>query len=229
MPLIPWEELFTMRSRSDTGPDTARYFPYTLHASTTEDNPIGDPVSEGTGLIEPQEDDMQANSALYAHTFKLEKGEYVIGSSKKLANNQKAKIYYLAVQGQDDSNLGRVTEAYLDTGVENVDFLLADPLPNPAPASPLPYTKGQTTAGGVALAKAEFSFAGDFNTSAGGIQIKKKDDAPCVQILFNEGFTPSNSCTTALLTYCRKASPRYYLNDQEYTKMSQTWPAVVSP
>ena len=223
------EELFTMRSREDTNVDTARYFPYTLHASTTEDNPTGDPVSEGTGLIEPQPDNMQANSALYAHTFKLEKGEYVIGSSKKLPNGKSAKIYYLAVQGQDDSNLGRVTDAYMDAGVENVDFLLADPLPDPAPVSPLPYTKGQTTAGGVELVKAEFSFAGDFDTTAGGIQIKKKDDATCVQVLFNEGFTPTNTCTNALLIYCRKASPRYYLNNVEYTKMSLTWPIVVSP
>ena len=117
----------------------------------------------------------------------------------------------------------------MDAGVENVDFLLADPLPDPAPVSPLPYTKGQTTAGGVALVKAEFSFAGDFDTTAGGIQIKKKDDATCVQVLFNEGFTPTNTCTNALLIYCRKASPRYYLNNVEYTKMSLTWPVVVSP
>lgn len=222
------EELFTMRSKKDTNPDTARFFPYTLHASTTEDNPTGDPVSSGTGLIEPQDDSMQANSALYAHTFKLEKGEYVLGSSKKLANNEKAKIYYLAVQGQDDANLGRISEVYMGRGVEDVDFLLADPVPAIPPANPLEYVKGQTTAGGVALEKAEFSFGGNFNTSAGGIQIKKKDDAPYLQILFNEGFTPANGCTTALLAYCRKASPHYYLNNTEYTNTLQSWP-IVSP
>ena len=223
------EELFTMRSRKDESPDTARYFPYTLHASTTEDNPTGDPVSDGTGLIEPQGGSMQANSALYAHTFKLQKGEYVLGSSKKLSENKTAKIYYLAVQGQDDSNLGRVSEAYMGHGVEDVDFLLADPLPDVAPANPLPYVKGQTTAGGVALVKAEFSFGGTFNTYTGGIQIKKKDDATCMQVLFNDGFTPTNSCTTSLLVYCRKASPRYYLNNDEYTKTLQNWPILANP
>ena len=223
------EELFTMRSRKDENDDTARYFPYTLHASTTEDNPTGDPVSNGTGLIEPQDGSMQANSALYAHTFKLQKGEYVLGSSKKLSSNQTAKIYYLAVQGQNDSNLGRVSEAYMGNGVEDVDFLISDPLPDVPPANPSAYVKGQTTAGGVALGKAEFSFGGNFNTSTGGIQIKKKDDAACVQILFNEGFTPTNECTTALLAYCRKTSPRFYLNNNEYTKTLQSWPVVVSP
>lgn len=220
------EELFTMRSRKNNDTDTARYFPYTLHA-TTDDNPNADPVSNGTGLIEPQEGNMAAGSALYAHTFKLDKGEYVIGSSKKLSQGT-AKIYYLAVQGQDDANLGRVSEVYIGKGVEDVDFLLADPLPDTPPVSPLEYVKGETTRGGVALVKAELSFEGNFNTQTGGIQIKKKDDETCLQILFNDGYNPTNTCTTALLVYCRKLSPRYYLNSTAYTKTLQSWP-IVSP
>ena len=219
------EELFTMRSRGlADSVDTARFFPYTLHAVTSEDNPTGDPVAHGSGVIVPQEGNMSADNALYAHTFKLPKGEFVLGASKKL-NQGNAKIYYLAVQGQEDANLGRVSEAFLGKGIEDVDFLLSDPCPTPAPVSPSPYSPGVTTAGGVALEKAEFSFEGNFNTGAGGIQIKKKDDDTCIQILFNGSFSTPNVCTDALLAYCRKASPRYFLNAAVSTETLTPWPA----
>ena len=222
------EELYTMRSVTLSGEDTARYFPYTLHASTTIDNPTGDPVSEGTGLIEPH-DEMKADGTLYAHTFKLPKGDYVLGSSKNSAKDQTARVYYLAVQGQYDSNLGRTSEVYMGKGVENVDFLLSDPVPDNPPAVTPPYEKGATTRGGIELVKAEFSFEGNFNTGVGGIRVIKKEDESCLQILFNEGFTPANTCTSALLAYCRKGSPRYYLNQTVYTEMLQPWPALTSP
>ena len=218
------EELYTMRSNGLEGIDSHRFFKYTLHAETTVDNPTGDPVANGTGLAEPQEGDMVAGDALYAHTFKLDKGEYVLGAAQ--GASKKAKVYYLAVQGQDDANLGRNHEIYMGQGVENVDFLVSDPVPDVPPAEPLAYVKGSTTRGGVALSKAEFSFKGAFNTHAGGLRVQKKDGEYCVQLIYNGSFSPPNDCTKSLLGYCRKATPRYYFNDTAITETLHPWPAL---
>ena len=73
-----------------------------------------------------EKDDMVDNGALYAHIFKLPKGEYCIGASSGTAN-----IYFLGVQGQTRGTIGTNNRAILgDKAITDVDFLLAEPTYN---------------------------------------------------------------------------------------------------
>lgn len=63
-------------------------------------------------------------SSLFAHTFKLPKGEYYIG-----APDSSIKIYYVCAQGQNGKgNYGNQSNVFSDTNViDNVDFISTDP------------------------------------------------------------------------------------------------------
>lgn len=216
------EELFTMRSRNQQGIDSGRHYDYTLNPEITEDNPNGDPVASGTGLISPADDGMSADGFLIGHTFHLKKGDYVLGSAS-YNGNDKAKVYYLAVQGQNDANLGHLTEIALGDETDDVDFLLSDPNPNPFPQVTIPYVEGEATRAGVALIKALFAFEADFNTGIGGLQVKKKDDEVAIQILFNGSYSTPNTMTDHIFARCRADNPQFYLNNQAYTEKTATW------
>lgn len=75
-------------------------------------------------LMFKEANDMQDGNALYAHIFKLPKGEYCIGSK----TSSKANLFFLAVQGQTNGSLDdNVTAAIGDRAVTQVDFLTSEP------------------------------------------------------------------------------------------------------
>ena len=65
---------------------------------------------------------------LYAHTFKLEPGQYCLGSAtgtyRSGGNEGTAKIYYLCAQGQTDGNIQFVDNTFAsEDQVQNIDFI----------------------------------------------------------------------------------------------------------
>ena len=96
---------------------------------------------------------MKDDKALYAHIFKLPKGEYAIGASSD--TSEAANIYYLAVQGQEDADLGNnYIQASVGNSVTDVDFLVSQPMyPD--------YNEDSTRC---TLDVAYFSFKSEFNS-----------------------------------------------------------------
>ena len=131
-------EIYTMRSKNyntstanlydvPTDIDKHRYFEYDgeKEPSTTGDN-------LNTFLeTEVTDDNMLDGKALYAHVFKLKKGEYCIGSSQDTNTNSQAnwaRLYYLGVQGQTLGEVGYNNHTAVSAEVVNdVDFLLDEP------------------------------------------------------------------------------------------------------
>lgn len=61
-------------------------------------------------------------SPIFAHTFKLPKGRYCLGSAYG-----KASVYYICAQGQDEGDLSLTANAFSnDNKVENMDFIKED-------------------------------------------------------------------------------------------------------
>lgn len=62
------------------------------------------------------------NSPIFAHTFKLPRGRYCLGSAYG-----KASVYYICAQGQDEGDLSLTANAFSNVNkVENMDFLKED-------------------------------------------------------------------------------------------------------
>ena len=123
-------KMLTMRSknRNDTI-DYHRYFTY--------DAATGETGTEAVPFDNNMYDINGKDKALYAHVFKLPMGEYVIGSAK---SDAKANLYFLAVQGQTEAEIGTSTPADLGNKVEKVDFLIEQPTVAQFPNS---YVKGE--------------------------------------------------------------------------------------
>lgn len=71
-------------------------------------------------------DSTQTTTRLYAHTFKLPKGSYCVGSATGTTNSGEsvAQIYYLCAQGQTDGQISFDDNAFASRDeVKNVDFL----------------------------------------------------------------------------------------------------------
>jgi hypothetical protein len=85
--------------------------------------------NNGTKNVESNYADVNSTSnnsdRLYAHTFKLPKGDYFISSP-----NGSANIYYVCAQGQgDQGNYGNQTNVFSTTNtIKNVDFIGRDPI-----------------------------------------------------------------------------------------------------
>ena len=109
--LEPW---YTMKSANSTDVDSLRYFSYDVDTGETGSIAVDD---------DPNEPGSKADKdALYGHIFKLPKGDYVVG-----ARNTRAKIYYLAVQGQKYASIGSKDMAEMEARIESVEFLLSSP------------------------------------------------------------------------------------------------------
>lgn len=109
---------YAMYIPSNTTDDTDESkMPYYFSYNNSEHNVTSALASKLTNL--------SAQNRLYAHTFFLPKGDYYIGSP-----DGNAKIYYMAVQGQNGlGNLGGKKQIYSDNDViSNVDFLLDNPI-----------------------------------------------------------------------------------------------------
>ena len=130
------DPLYTMKSKNTGATDMNRYFTYDVQTGATGTST----VSSGS--------DMKDSDVLYGHIFKLEKGDYVLGSYSSTAAN----VYFLAVQGQTEGTIGAKEILSLDDKLEDVDFLLEAPTVTNYPDS---------------LNKAGFSYKGYFNTTSG--------------------------------------------------------------
>ena len=108
-------ELYTMRSANDKAENKGRFFPYSSTGETNTES-----------VVLPTGGDMRDSKFLYGHIFTLPKGHYVIGSSRNCGSTS-AKLYYVAVQGQTNGDLGEIEVTTSGEMVKEVDFLLKDP------------------------------------------------------------------------------------------------------
>ena len=200
------KQLYSMRCTnfSNTS-DQHRYFKYHVGTSSSDPN---------YGMVDPLyiNNDMDTDSnALYAHIFKLPKGDYVIGARN---DNQKANIYYLAVQGQEKGDLDTTSMADMGYKIENVDFLNEQP----TYANFVAYHSDIEHS--TALKRAYTSFSADFNEQqAQTLYIKTKDynGNPAMWIDFADGAT---TFVTYLVTYSENASPLYIQSSEAYRQQS---------
>lgn len=114
-------KLYSMRSSNITsGNDAHRY--YTYEVEHTEGN-VTTPGKTSTEVVVNNNMTTDDN-AVYAHIFKLPKGDYVIGAAN---DNQTANVYFLAVQGQTDASIGSKDMADIGNSIEKVNFLTEAP------------------------------------------------------------------------------------------------------
>ena len=181
------EELYTMAStgNSNTGSyNMGRFFPY---SSTGETNTAGE--------VLPQGGNMTHGSFLFGHIFKLPRGTYVIGSSRKTGHTS-ARLYYVCVQGQTNGDLGEINMTTLGNTVMDVDFLLKDPVTNPFNLNDNSFF-------------ANFSFSGNFTDLAGKMVVDTTtvNNNVYIRARFNDFIT-------YLLFYDRKSNPRFVINNE---------------
>ena len=207
-------ELYTMRSRPDNLDYGHRFFTYQYGDETDEH---GNEIKSGTtgtkAEIRTNSEMRENGSALYAHIFRIdEPGDYVIGSSRKTATNAKARVYFVCAQGQEDAEMGPPKIATLGNTIEDVDFLLSNPL-GTNPASPNDP---------IVIQEAEFQFKAEFNLQTGeftvGIQIYLEN--PYINLIFNrvDPDDESKYSTVYLKATCKKRpDPRCYFNGVSQT------------
>ena len=179
--------------------DHHRYFTY--NALTGETGT--ESVIYGAG--EDETSYMLDNNALYAHIFKLPKGEYAIGSS---SGNATANIYFLAVQGQTEGTIGDAEKANVGNAVTDVDFLLAEPTLADYPST---------------LSAALFSFKSEFNSSVNKVfqvDVKTIDSHKYVSLIFED----NPQYVTYLLTLSREHNHIYYINNVEIDRAQYVVP-----
>ena len=204
--------LYTMRVSSasnDASIDAHRYFKFDVQKEVIED---GQPVIKkgvtGTQAV-PFDDNMQDNDNLYAHIFKLPQGEYVIGAASDGNKNEAtADIYFLAVQGQNDGDLGSDIVSEIGNSVSDIDFLTEEPTKAAYPND---------------LAKADFQFYAQFNTLQGDFMVNTRsvNTSNYISLEF-EGPTDPRFVNKLALT-CSSASPRYYVKGEEFTKIYHSY------
>ena len=178
------EELYTMASTGNSrSTNMGRFFPY---SSTGETNTAGE--------VFPVGDNMTHGSFLFGHIFKLPRGSYVIGASRKMSSTN-ARLYYVCVQGQTNGDLGEINMTTLGNTVQDVDFLLKDPTTNTFSLNDHSFF-------------ANFSFAGNFTDLVGKLVIDTTtvSNVTYIRARFNDFIT-------YLLFYDRKSNPRFVINN----------------
>ncbi len=186
--------LYSMRATAASGIDGHRYFTYDVASGAT-----------GTeAYINPQMN--SDNAAVYGHIFKLPKGDYVVGS-----RTDKSYIYFLAVQGQDEGEIGDTTMADVGYKIENVAFLNEQPtLANFMLYDPDSDDEAKKNA----LKTAGVSFSANFNDNqikTFYVKTKEYNGNPVLWIDFEDGATPF---VTYLTTYSAD-SKYHYIQDVE--------------
>jgi hypothetical protein len=143
---------------------------------------------------------MSDSGFLYGHIFKLPRGTYVIGASKKTNNNSNAtaKLYYVCVQGQTNGDLGEINMTTLGNTVQDVDFLLKDPVTNTFNLNDHSFF-------------ANLSFTGNFTDSVGKLVVDTltSNNTTYIRVRFNDFIS-------YLLLYDRKSNPMFVVNDDEH-------------
>ena len=176
---------FTMRSTNGNSTDYHRYFTY-------------DVASGLTGVKAVNMPSLSDNDALYGHIFKLDAGDYVI-----CASNSTANIYFLAVQGQENGEMGTDD---IQTGVggnelDNVDFLLTRPSDNNG-----------------TLDRAYFTFKANFNGVGNYLEVKPNNaNNPTYINVDVRGNSPKFITYLYGHTYSSAAGTKYSANGTSYT------------
>ena len=183
--------LYTMKSTNidDKTANEHRYFTYNVETGVTGTQTVTPVSSAGD------------NNALYGHIFKLEQGDYVLGTSSGTA-----KVYFLAVQGQTDGTIGHDEVISVDGSIADVDFLLEAPTLSGYPSS---------------LNKALFSFKGVFNTESGLVVIDTTTVGGKTYIRVT--FDNSVVFLTYLLAYSRHTDHTYYINGIAHNTTNYTY------
>ena len=186
------QKLYTMKCENVSDLDSHRYFTYDYR---TEAN-----GATSTCCLPYSDNHMGDNNALYAHIFKLPQSKdgemYCIGSS----SSTKAKLYYLAVQGQTNGTLDTDSIAELDNHLDNVDFLTTEP------------TKSNYTSGGYAAKRAYITFNGTFNTTDGELSIGTKTVSASDYLLFE--FNNDPAFITQMTAFDFKTIHAFYVNNE---------------
>lgn len=174
--------LKTMRSSNISSSDMNRYFTYDVEYGYT-----------GTEAVKAAtQSQMDSDGgALYGHIFYLPEGDYCIGSEGN------ARLYFLAVQGQNDATIGDKTIANMGNTVEHCDFLTEAPEFNDFSSD---------------LALANISFRANFNDKYGTTFYVKTKEVSAVDYLwldFEDG--EEDRFVTYLVTYSSTKNPLYIL------------------
>lgn len=153
------QKMYTMKSKNVSDYDSHRYFKYDATPN----------ASPNTTTITEKYDDMGDNNALYGHIFHIrESGTYAI-SSENGTENSKARLYFLAVQGQDDASVGvKKNTALVGDANVNVDFIVNEPT--------LTLFSGDKANETNNLGKASFQFKAEFDNSSNkvfSVDVKK--------------------------------------------------------
>ena len=201
--------LYTMRVKSassDISPDidAHRYFKFDVKKTVIEDGKqvIKTGVT-GTEAV-PFDNDMKDSNNLYAHIFKLPQGEYVIGAAADGSNNDStADIYYLAVQGQNDGDLGSDIVSEIGNVLDDVDFLTQVPSKSAFPND---------------LAKADFQFYAQFNSLQGDFMVNTVSLSATNYISLEFEGPDDQIFVNKLALTCNSLSPHYYVRGEEITK-----------
>ena len=195
--------LYTMRVKpevSQSEKDAHRYFKFDVKIPLTYEEAEGDRYGvTGTEAV-PFDNNMQDSDNLYAHIFKLkEPGEYVIGASN---SGETSNIYFLAVQGQKDGDIGSDVTSELGNEIDDVDFLTAAPT----------YADYHNNT----LSLASFQFRGAFNNSYGQFKVSLHNNDLSLDF---EGLDEP-TFITQLRIVCGKALPSYYIKQTHYDKQN---------
>ena len=190
-------EEYTMLCENTSEVDSHRYFNYDYSTGVTSDE-----------TVHYGDDEMGDGGCLYAHIFKLPQGEYVIGKSTGYPNDDttKARLYYLAVQGQTDATIDTTVVAETSNTLSNVDFLLTSPVDNPI----------------AECLKAQVTLTANFNTERGQFNVGVKDYE--LNKYLQMSFLDDPMFVTYLFTYDYKASPHYYINNTPYERTTYVYP-----
>lgn len=203
--------LYTMRAKNantDATKDAHRYFKFDVE-KVVEEN--GEPTVKkgvtGTEIV-PYEinGDMNDDNNLYAHIFKLPKGEYVLGAADNGTSdhNNTADIYYLAVQGQDNGDLGSDEISEVGNVLRDVDFLTEQPTKVNFPSS---------------LAKADFQFFAEFNTTHGDFVVNTTNNVGSTNYVSLEFEGPDDPLFVSKLSLISFSNnPRYYVRGTELNR-----------
>ena len=225
-------KMFTMKSENVADPaiDTHRYFKYDY--------------SDGYGTTstlayENDHNLMKDDGVLYAHTFKLDKLDdgwaYAIGCSDT-GNDVTSNLYYLAVQGQVDGNIGSKA-AKVGNVLNDVDFLTQQPRAsdyvvettindNGTPEDPSDDTETKTVTYNSSKV-AKLSFTSDFNTRNGSFTVGAVTDGVSGHNYINFEYNNSPKFITYLFAYDYKSTPGFFLNDSKYpTNISPTYTII---
>ena len=179
--------------------DAHRYFTFdALNGTTSTESVI-------YGAGQDETNNMLDSKALYAHIFKLPKGEYAIGNS---GGSTPANIYFLAVQGQTEGTIGEAEKANVGNAVTDVDFLLDAP-------TMANYPNGLSTA--------FFSFKSEFNSSVNKLfQVDVKTVG--VNKYISLTFEDNPHYVTYLLSMSRGLNHVYYINNTEIDRAQYVLP-----